>query len=89
MWEYGSDLVSREIARRCAEEDWPGEPALLDGRRVNWTIAPRRTLLSATGNKKLSESTTQAGSGEDSGSDLRSDGLSEEQLPLFSEDELR
>ena len=78
-------IRSHEIARRCAEEDWPGEPALLDGRRVNWTIAPRRTLRSATGNEKLY--TTQAGSGE--GSDLRSEGLSEEQLPLLSEDEVR
>jgi hypothetical protein len=85
MWEYGSDLVSHEIARRCAEEDWPGEPALLDGRRVNWTIAPRRTLLSA--NETLSTTPSQAGSGEDS--DLRSQGLSEEQLPLLSEDEVR
>jgi hypothetical protein len=87
MWEYGSDLVSHEIARRCAEEDWPGEPALLDGRRVKWTIAPRRTLLSATGNEKLS--TTQAGTGSGENSDLRSEGLSEQQLPLLSEDEVR
>ena len=87
MWEYGSDLVSHEIARRCAEEDWPGEPALLDGRRVKWTIAPRRTLLSASGNENSKLSTTQAGSGEES--DLHSERLSEEQLPLLSEDEVR
>jgi len=54
MWEYGEDLVSHEIARRCQAEaeagDGPasGEPSLLAGGRVNWSIQPRRNLNPAT-----------------------------------------
>ena len=55
MWEYGKDLVSHEIARRCAAGDQPGEPSLLPGKRVDWQIQSRRELQSASGEESDTE----------------------------------
>ena len=78
MWEYGADLVSHEIARRCQAGDGPasGESSLLAGRRVDWTVQPRRNL-------QVNSATSASGDDAD-GSD--SDDDSE---PLLSVDEVR
>ena len=78
MWEYGEDLVSHEIARRCQAGDGPasGESSLLAGRRVDWTVQPRR-------NVPVNSATSASGDDAD-GSD--SDDDSE---PLLSVDEVR
>ena len=78
MWEYGEDLVSHEIARRCQAGDGPasGESSLLAGRRVDWTVQPRRNL-------QVNSATSASGDDAD-GSD--SDDDSE---PLLSVDEVR
>ena len=79
MWEYGEDLVSHEIARRCQAGDGPasgGPSPLLAGRRVDWTVQPRRNL-------QVNSATSASGDDAD-GSD--SDDDSE---PLLSVDEVR
>ena len=81
MWEYGEDLVSHEIARCCQAGDGPasGEPSLLAGGRVNWSIQPRRKLNSAT-----------SASGEDADLEpsLHDEDDSDDE-PLLSVDEVR
>jgi hypothetical protein len=81
MWEYGEDLVSHEIARRCQAGDGPasGESSLLPGRKVDFgSIQPRRHL-------KLPVNSATSASGDDAdGSD--SDDDSE---PLLSVNEVR
>jgi hypothetical protein len=91
MWEYGEDLVSHEIARRCQAEaeagDGPasGEPSLLAGGRVNWSIQPRRNLNPAT---------VTSASGEDAdleppASESLNDEDGSDDEPLLSVDEVR
>ena len=95
MWEYGKDLVAHEIARRSAAGDWPGEPSLLAGDRIDWQIMPRRDLPPAA-SVKTEISAKLSASGEDS-EPLRlsgelsatGSGKDSEQRPLLSEDEVR
>ena len=84
MWEYGEDLVSHEIARCCQAGEGPasGEPSLLAGGRVKWSIQPRRELNSQA-------ATSARGDSEDADVEPSSDEDDPNNEPLLSENEVR
>ena len=92
MWEYGEDLISHEIARRCQAEDGPasGEPSLLSGRRggrINWSIQPRSKLP-----VNNATSASLGGVSKDADSDPSrhdEDDSDDDSEPLLSVDEVR